>query len=167
MSPVAIRFSGYQPPASVHSRAASVLGAALIERLGDEVDFQLDGDIVQQGRNAADLLAMVEAGETTMCYFSTSYLADRAPEFALLDLPFVITSRDQAYAALDGPLGALLMEKLAAATGFRVLAFWDNGFRHFSNRVDPIRTPRLRDRWRLTMALTKWPSVPSSRHCFT
>ena len=33
---------------------------------------------------------------------------------------------------------------MAAATGYRVLAFWDNGFRHLSNRVRPIRTPEGR-----------------------
>jgi C4-dicarboxylate-binding protein DctP len=141
MPPVTIRFGGYQPPASVHNRAAEMLGAALAERLGDTVDFRLEGNIIEQGRKAVDLLAMVETGELTMCYFSSSYLADRVPEFALLDQPFVITERDHAYAALDGRLGALLAQKLAAVSGFRILAFWDNGFRHISNRVRPIRTP--------------------------
>ncbi len=137
MASVTFRFGGYQPPASVHSRAANVLG----EALGDQVDFQLRPNVIKQGHKAADLLTMVESGELTMCYFSSSYLADRVPEFALLDLPFVITSRDQAYGALDGELGALLADKLAASSGFRILGFWDNGFRHFSNRIRPIRTP--------------------------
>ena len=141
MAPVTIRFGGYQPPSSVHNRAAEVLGAALSRRLGDGVAFALEGNIVERGRKAADLLTMVEAGDTNMCYFSSSYLAERVPEFALLDLPFVIRDRDQAYAAMDGTLGELLAAKLAAATGFRILAFWDNGFRHLSNRVRPIRTP--------------------------
>ena len=34
MVPVTIRFGGYQPPQSVHSRAALVFGAALREKLG-------------------------------------------------------------------------------------------------------------------------------------
>ena len=110
MSSVTLRFGGYQPPASVHSRAAELLGDAL----GDAFDFQLQPNVIEQGHKAADLLTMVESGELTMCYFSSSYLADRVPEFALLDLPFVITSRDQAYGALDGELGALLVDKLAA-----------------------------------------------------
>lgn len=140
-APLTIRFGGYQPRRSVHSRGAEVLGAGLSARLGDEVAFTLEGDVVASGHRAADLLAMVESGAMTMCYFSSSYLAARAPEFALLDLPFVIRDRDQAYGVLDGPLGARLADALHAATGFHILAWWDNGFRHFSNRVRPIRAP--------------------------
>ncbi|MBO6782651.1 MAG: TRAP transporter substrate-binding protein DctP, partial [Alphaproteobacteria bacterium] len=88
-----------------------------------------------------DLLEMVATGETTLCYFSSSYLADKVPEIALFDLPFLIRDREQAYAMLDGPLGQLVVDKMAEAANFRIVAWWDNGFRHFSNRVRPIRTP--------------------------
>ncbi len=141
MAAITIRFGGYQPPASVHNRAAEVLGRALESRLGAALDFELEGNVMDAGHKAADLLAMVESGAKTMCYFASSYLADRVPEIAVLDRPFVVTSRAQAYAALDGALGKRLAELVAASTGYRVLAFWDNGFRHLSNRVRPIRTP--------------------------
>ena len=42
---------------------------------------------------------------------------------------------------LDGPLGQLVVDKMAEAAEFRIVAWWDNGFRHFSNGVRPIRTP--------------------------
>ena len=141
MGRIDIRFGGYQPPASVHNRAAEALGRALARRAGEAVRFHLDGDIMASGHKAADLLTLVEGGELTMCYFSTSYLAARIPEFALLDLPFVFDRRDRAHAVLDGPLGRLLADKVRANTGYRLLGLWDNGFRHLTNRVRPIRTP--------------------------
>ena len=76
-----------------------------------------------------------------MCYFATSYLAHRVPELAVLDLPFLLDHRERAYALLDGALGAHLAERVEAATGYRVLGYWDNGFRHLTNRVRPLRTP--------------------------
>ena len=118
-----------------------MLGAALFSHLGDALEFELEGNVIDAGHKAADLLAMVESGDKTMCYFASSYLAERVPEIAVLDLPFVITSRAQAYGALDGALGERLADRVAAMTGYRILAFWDNGFRHLSNRVRPIRTP--------------------------
>ncbi|HSF29125.1 MAG TPA: TRAP transporter substrate-binding protein [Candidatus Tectomicrobia bacterium] len=139
--PITISFGGYQPNASVHNRAAESLGQALRTSLGDAVQFELDGNIIASGHQAVDLLAMVESGAMTMCYFSASYLAARVPEFALLDLPFRITSRDQAYAILEGACGQLLVDKLLANTGFRILGWWDNGFRHLTNAVRPIYTP--------------------------
>jgi TRAP-type C4-dicarboxylate transport system substrate-binding protein len=141
MTSVSIRFGGYQPPQSVHNRAAAVFGQVITALLGPSVRFALDGDITTAGHRAADLLPMVESGVLTMGYFSASYLAARVPEFALLDLPFVIRDRHQAYTVLDGAFGQFLTDRLQAATGFRLLGFWDNGFRHLSNAVRPIRTP--------------------------
>ncbi|MCZ6873547.1 MAG: TRAP transporter substrate-binding protein [bacterium] len=138
---LSIRFAGYQPPGSIHTKAAQKFGNILSKCLGDTIQFEFDNDITTSGHQAADLLSMVEQGEQTLCYFSSSYLAARVPAFALLDLPFIIKHREQAYALLDGPLGRQLGEQLAAHTGFRILGFWDNGFRHISNRVRPIRQP--------------------------
>ena len=139
--PIDIRFGGYQPPTSVHNKAAEVFGKALAARLGDALTFHLEGNIIASGHQAVDLLRLVESGDLTMCYFSASYLAERIPAFALLDLPFTLHDRATAYAVLDGPLGQHLAEQLAAHTGFRLLGWWDNGFRHLSNRVRPIRRP--------------------------
>jgi tripartite ATP-independent transporter DctP family solute receptor len=141
MTPIPMRFGGYQPPASVHNQAAEIFGAALRTQLGDQVEFSLDGNILASGHQAADLLSMVESGALTWCYFSASYLAEHVPAFALLDLPFLLNDRAKAYAVLDGPLGFHLADQLAEVSGFRLLGWWDNGFRHLTNSVRPIRNP--------------------------
>jgi TRAP-type C4-dicarboxylate transport system substrate-binding protein len=58
----------------------------------------------------------------------------------VLDLPFSISSRAAALEALDGEAGRLLAAAVHADTGYKVLGFWDNGFRHVSNSVRPIVT---------------------------
>ncbi|MGZ5095877.1 MAG: TRAP transporter substrate-binding protein DctP, partial [Burkholderiales bacterium] len=75
------------------------------------------------------------------CYMSTVRFAPAVPELKLLELPFVVRNRPAAIKALDGELGALFTQRMHERTPFRVLGFWDNGFRHFTNRVRPIRTP--------------------------
>jgi TRAP-type C4-dicarboxylate transport system substrate-binding protein len=60
---------------------------------------------------------------------------------ALLDTPFRFPDLHGAHAALDGEIGRLLSEVIAEVTGFDVLGFWDNGFRHLTNRLRPIRSP--------------------------
>lgn len=136
-----IRFGGYQGPASIHTCASHIFGQELKKRLGNRVRFEFQENVIDLGHNAADLLQMVEDGTLSMCYFSSSYLADRVPEFALLDLPFTFTDRESTYAILDGPLGQYLGEALSKTTGFRLLSFWDNGFRHFSNSQHAIADP--------------------------
>ena len=137
-----ITMGGYQPPASVHNRAAAILGEELARQLGDGIEFVHQGNMPEShGIKAIDLLDMVEGGELTMCYFAGSYLADRVAEVGIFDLPFVIESREKAYGLLDGGLGGTIRKKFLDVTGFRVLAFWDNGFRHFSNGVRQLNSP--------------------------
>jgi len=142
MSQTLITMAGYQPPASVHNRAAEVFGQHLAELTSGEATLQLDGNLVQtSGCRAVDLPVMTERGELSMCYFASSYLLERVPELAIFDVPFVVRDRSQAYSALDGELGRLIKDQFLANTGLRVLAFWDNGFRHFTNGVRNIHAP--------------------------
>lgn len=141
VAPTRLKIAGYQPPASVHTRGVDVFCDALKTRLGDQVTIDFEPNIIDGGFNAQELLNRVEDGRLDMCYFSASYLAERVPEFALLDLPFLYANREQAYGVLDGPIKAVLIDKLAANTGYRLIDFWDNGFRHFSNATRPILSP--------------------------
>ena len=136
-----LRFAGYQSPASIHSQAAEAFCGELSDELGPRATVSFTRDVTEAGSAAADLPAMVEDGRLTFCYFSTSYLAARDPAFAVLDLPFAFARREEAYRLVDGPIGAALSTRLRAAGGLRVLDFWDNGFRHFTNRIKPIREP--------------------------
>lgn len=139
--PVLIRLGGYQKPASVHNRAAAFFGEALGRRLGERIAFELIGNVLELGRNSGELPTMVESGELSACYMSTVRFAQAVPELKLLELPFLVEDRTCVFAALDGELGNLLRRRFLESTPFRILGFWDNGFRHLSNRVRPIRTP--------------------------
>ena len=99
------------------------------------------GDVLALGRGSGDLLPMVERGELDCCYISTVRFSKWVPEFKLLELPFVVRDRASVIKALDGRLGDYLRRRVREATPYRVLGFWDNGFRHFSNRVRPLRAP--------------------------
>jgi C4-dicarboxylate-binding protein DctP len=117
------------------------LADALRQSLGARIDIALTDNITVAGRRADDLLAMTEGDELDICYFSSSYLAARVPSLALFDRPFQFAERARAYAQLDGATGDQIRDDVASATRFRVLGFWDNGFRHISNGRHPIRKP--------------------------
>ncbi len=139
--PIKIRFGGYSPPDSTHSRAAVHFKEALARRVGGAVQVDLYWNVLDFGYSAVDLPSMVECGLLTMCYFSTSYMTTRVPELEIDDLPFMFENEEGAYAAIDGALGEFLTEKTEGATDFRVLGYWDNGFRHISNRLRAVRSP--------------------------
>jgi TRAP-type C4-dicarboxylate transport system substrate-binding protein len=141
VEPITLKFGGYQPPASIHNRAARRFGELLEQKLGDRIAFELIGSVLDLGRPSGDLPVMVERGELSFCYMSTVRFTPWVPELQLLELPFLIRDRETAWAALDGELGARFTRHMHATTPFRVVGLWDNGFRHLSNRVRPIRRP--------------------------
>ena len=141
MPPLVVKAGGYQPPASIHNRAAGRFGEALRGRLGDRVTFELIPSVLDLGRPSGDLTVMVETGELALCYMSTVRFSEWVPELQLLELPFLIRDRGAAWEALDGELGELYTRRMHAVTPFRVLGLWDNGFRHLTNKVRPIRRP--------------------------
>jgi len=98
-------------------------------------------NVTEQGLRATDLLTMVEEGTADICYFASSYLVGRVPALGCFDAPFGAIDRTRIYGDLDGDLGARLAGELTRHTGYRVLGYWDNGFRHISNRLRPIRHP--------------------------
>jgi len=141
MTPIVMKFGGYQPPASIHNQAARRFGDRLVQRLGDRIAFELIGSVLDLGRASGDLPDMVEKGELSFCYMSTVRFSASVPELQLLDLPFLVRDRRTIWRSLDGELGALFTRRLDATTPFRVLGLWDNGFRHLTNKVRPIRRP--------------------------
>ncbi|MEM7445317.1 MAG: TRAP transporter substrate-binding protein DctP [Pseudomonadota bacterium] len=136
-----IRIGGYQGGQSVHTKGVEAFRSSLQSALDDCVELVVTPNVTTSGRRAADLLEMVAGDELDICYFSASYLADRVPSIGLLDLPFEIADRDQAYAILDGAVGRHLANELQQATPYRLLGYWDNGFRNLSNRSHPIAAP--------------------------
>ena len=142
MTPLAMRCGGYQGATSVHTRGLQVLATALRKLSDGAVHTVVTQDVTADGNKATDLLARVEHGTLDLCYFASSYLADRVPALAVFDLPFLLLDRASAYESLDGNLGDHLAAAVGAGTGFAVLGFWDNGTRHLSNRPHPIAHPR-------------------------
>jgi C4-dicarboxylate-binding protein DctP len=138
---ITLHFAGYQPARSVHTRALHALRDGIARHAGRDLSITVTDSIVAVGHKASDLLRMVASGELDGCYFASSYLAARVPSLGVFDRPFEAGSRDAVFGRLDGETGTALAHDVASATPYRVLAWWDNGIRHISNAVRPIRTP--------------------------
>jgi TRAP-type C4-dicarboxylate transport system substrate-binding protein len=141
MAPIPIRMGGYGPPTTGFSKAMKFIGDKLQAEFGDDVAIEYIWNIMDRGHKAEDILTLVESGDITLGYQSSSYLTDRVPELGFVDLPFLFSSNAQARAAMDGELGAYLARKTEERIGYRVLGWFENGFRHISNRLRPVHLP--------------------------
>src|SRR5215468_4762533 len=140
-TPTQIRMGGYGPPTTGFSRALKSIGDRLEAEFGDRVDVKYVWNIMDLGYQAQDILWMVEHGLLTLGYQSSSYLTDRVPELGVVDLPFLFETTAGARERMDGALGQVLARKIEERVGYRILGFFENGFRHLSNRLRPVRKP--------------------------
>ncbi len=140
--PIQIRMGGYGPPTTTCSRGLKIMGDRLEQEFGKAVDVKTIWNVMDLGYQGGDLLWMAEHGILTLSYQSTSYLADRVPELEFADLPFLFDGLGDARAAMDGKLGAWLSRKIEERIpGYRLLGYFENGYRHVSNRLRPVRAP--------------------------
>lgn len=138
---IQIRMGGYGPASTCFSKALKFIGDRLAAEFGDSIDVKYVWNIMDFGYRSEDILWLVESGILSLGYQSSSYLTDRVPELGIADLPFLFSDRGQARAAIDGDMGDYLAQKLEERAGYRILGWFENGFRHVSNKVKPIHKP--------------------------
>lgn len=138
---IKIRMGGYGPATTGFSKALKFIGDKLEAQFGSDIAIEYVFNIMDHGYKAEDILTLVENGEMTLGYQSSSYLTDRVPELGFVDLPFLFANNTQARAAMDGALGDFLVHKTEERINYRILGWFENGFRHISNRLRPIHVP--------------------------
>src|SRR3954471_3576527 len=140
-NPIPIRMGGYGPPTTGFSKSMKRIGDSLEKQFGERIDVKYCWNIMDFGYKAEEIVWLVESGILTLGYQSSSYLTDRVPELSLVDLPFLFRDNDHARGAMDGTLGRRLVQAIESKCEFRILGWYENGFRHISNRVRTIRMP--------------------------
>lgn len=137
--PIPIVMGGYGPSTTSFSRALKMIGDRLEAKFGSDVDVSYIYNVTDIGYvGGADLYELVESGMLTLAYRTMS---EGIPALEVAALPFVFADLDAARAAMDGPLGQAAIDSIEAQTKFRILGFFENGFRHVSNSVRPVHTP--------------------------
>jgi TRAP-type transport system periplasmic protein len=85
-------------------------------------------------------LEMVRLGSVDFVLCGVAHVSRFVPEMGALVLPYLWKDSDTMFGALDGRMGQVL-EPLLMEKGFKLVGWWDNGFRNVSNNKRPIRTP--------------------------
>lgn len=132
-----VHIAGYQGSQSILTKALSQLVDDLEIGSGQQ-NIVFTPDVTVQGRTAASLFEDINTGKTQIGYVASSYLSEKVSSLGVLDIPFSVTDRRVALEALDQDAGAMLTLETEQQTGYKVLGFWDNGFRHISNSVRPL-----------------------------
>jgi TRAP-type transport system periplasmic protein len=139
--PIRILMGGYGPATSGFSLAMKKIGDRLEATFPGQLEVKYVYNILDLGYRGEDILWLVEQGVLTLGYQSSSYFTDRVPDLGLADLPFLFPDARAARTAMDGQLGQVMTSKIEAGMNYRILGYFENGFRHVSNRLRPIHLP--------------------------
>ncbi|MDA4845048.1 TRAP transporter substrate-binding protein [Hoeflea poritis] len=90
--------------------------------------------------NDAEMITSVQSGVIEMSANSQGAMGQVVPEVGMLGLPFLFSSLNDAWEALDGEAGALIDQK-AQAAGMKVVGYWDNGIRNVTHTSKHIASP--------------------------
>lgn len=153
--PIEIRMAGYGPETTCFSKALKGMGDKLEAQFGRDVEVKYIWNIMDFGYKSEDICWLVECGFLTLGYQSTSYFTSRIPDLAILDLPFIFANNDMARNAMDGELGRIFKDAFERDMSYRILGYFENGFRHVSNCIRPVRAPADLDRLRLRVLPSK------------
>ena len=139
--PVRIIMAGYAPPNNGFSLSLKRIGDRIQAKFGKDVDVKYIYNIIDLGYKGEDLPWLVESGVLTVAYQSSSYFTEQIPDLGIADLPFLFSDTAKARASMDGHFGTTLAQRMEAKGNYRILGWFENGFRHISNRLRPIHVP--------------------------
>lgn len=120
-------------------QAGSEKFAELVEKKSNG-SVKVDVFPASQIASGSKAIEFVQMGTLDIALESTMALSNFVPEIGVLDLPFIFSSKEEAFEILDGEFGNEL-EAIAEEKGYKILAWFDNGFRTMSNSKRPINSP--------------------------
>ena len=86
-----------------------------------------------------ELLQKLKLGTVTFALPST-VMSTVADEFGLFEMPYLVKDRDH-MSRIEKEILWAKMGPAAEAKGYKILAVWENGFRHVTNNLRPIDKP--------------------------
>ena len=150
--PIEITFGHVGSPGSLFAVASEELAARVNARLEGRAEVVVYGSSQLGGDDV--LLQKLRLGTVDLALPST-IMSSRIPEFGLFEMPYLVADRahmDRIQEAVVWPE----LAPLAEAEGYRILAVWENGFRHVTNDVRPIHVPADLDGLKLRTPRGTW-----------
>jgi tripartite ATP-independent transporter DctP family solute receptor len=109
--------------------------------VGERSGGKMNVRVFSNGQLGGDIqtVASLQGGVIDMTVLNAGLLTQLAPDFAILDFPFLITDPAISDRILDGSLGEKLND-LLPSKGLIGLAYWELGFRNLTNSRRPVKT---------------------------
>jgi TRAP-type transport system periplasmic protein len=140
-SQTVIRYTHFQPGRADQPKQAAALAFQRYVEAESGGSLKVELFPASQLGTAAEVLEGLQFGTIQIGVVHDGPISGFFRPIELFSIPFLFANQPEAYSVFDGEFGAMFAERMIAESGLRPLAIADNGIRHFTNDVRPIRTP--------------------------
>lgn len=138
--PIVIKFSHVTSIDSVKGKAAERFKELVEEKTGGKAVVEVYPSSQLYGDN--DELDALISGNVQMIAPSVTKMVKLDPRWQYVDMPFLFKDQEHTHKFFESDVAkSLLNSDQLAANDIMGLAFWENGFKHFSNNKLPIQKP--------------------------
>jgi|TARA_B100000214_G_scaffold364366_1_gene330882 tripartite ATP-independent transporter DctP family solute receptor len=149
---VEVKFGHVGKPGSLFSASVDHFAKLANKRLGSKGKVSVFGSS-QLGKDKQGMQKL-KLGTVNM-WLPSSVMASIHDEFGVFDMPFIIKNRSHMNKVEKQVLPGMF-KNLEAKTGYKVIAVWENGFRHITNNVRAINSPGDLKGIKLRTPKSKW-----------
>jgi tripartite ATP-independent transporter DctP family solute receptor len=132
-----IKFGHVGAPGSLFDLSAQELANRVNAKLGNKAKVVVYGS--SQLGSDTELLKKLKLGTVDLALPST-VMTSVAAEFGVFEMPYLVKDRSHAARIRDHIIKPIL-GPIAEKQGYRILAVWENGYRHITNNKRPIVKP--------------------------
>ena len=150
--PRELSFGHVGAPGSLFAITAEEFARRVNERLDGEAEVVVYGSSQLGGDDV--LLQKLKLGTVDLA-LPSSIMSSRIAEFGLFEMPYLVRNRDH-MARIEEEIVWPRLAPLAEEQGLRILAVWENGYRHVTNNVRPVRVPEDLDGIKLRTPRGTW-----------
>jgi len=132
-----LKFGHVGAPGSLFAVSAEEFAKRVNSQMAGKVKIEVFG-ASQLGKDQ-ELLQKLKLG-TVDFSLPSSVMSSVVDEFGVFDMPYLVKDRNH-MKRIENELFWSKLAPLAEAKGYKVIALWENGFRHITNNDHPITLP--------------------------
>lgn len=147
-----LKFGHVGGPGSLFELSANEFAKRANAKLGDKAKVVVFGSSQLGGDK--ELMQKLKLGTIEFALPST-VMSSEVDAFGMFEMPYLVKNRDH-MKKIEAEVVWPSLAPMAEKKGYKVLAVWENGFRHITNNVKPIVKPEDLNGIKLRVPQGKW-----------
>jgi TRAP-type transport system periplasmic protein len=152
MAQMEIKFGHVGEPGSLFDKSSQEFARVANEKLKGKAKVVIYGSSQLGGDK--EMLQKIKLGTLDLTLPST-VMSSEVELYGLFEMPYLVRDRDHMH-RIEKEIVWPVLAPAAEKKGYKLLALWENGFRHITNNKHPIKTPEDLQGVKLRVPEGKW-----------